>query len=192
MSSILSSLETMLKNRMLYSTYIMETRSYSRYVLVVLCIAIVFTALVLVALNAYTNSQGQSDLFPPTQHDNTVQPALQQTPTPGQTDILFGTVTAKSSTQLTVSQESSAKSFTVLLTSDTRYVRETAKSAAQLQAEQTAFQKAAPGSALPPAPTTRATISAGDIKQGDHIRIVTKEQDLERISVTALEVVAIQ
>ena len=40
-----------------------QPRSYSRYVLVALCIAVVFTALVLVALNAWMKQPGENMVF---------------------------------------------------------------------------------------------------------------------------------
>jgi hypothetical protein len=195
-------------NAVLY--FLHMERSYSRYILVVLCVSIVMTAIVLVALNAYTKSK--TIPTPALQDDSAdayragfaaAKARFEQyglNVLAGQNNVLIGDVKSVSSAALVVTQENLmtdeivsgvSNDRTVRVTAETAIVQETPKPAAQFEKEQDAFSKLPPGTATePPNPTVRTMIRLADIKNGDRVRVTASEPDITTLeSVNALEIV---
>lgn len=189
-------------------------RSYSRYLLVVLCVAIVATAVVLVALNAYTNSRHQ-DAYATAPLDDAegnayrdgFEAAKQRFEQYGlgindDTQTLVGSVQNVSGGKIRVLQENLmadalmsgvSDEREVTISASTKISRETKKPEAQFSAEQEAFMKLAPSpTTQPPAPSVVTSIRLSDIKPGDRLRITAQEKDVTLLPlITATEIVVI-
>jgi hypothetical protein len=190
-------------------------RSYSRYLLVVLCVAITCTALILVALNAYSNSKKTplgytsgtvpSDQAIADSYRNGFETAMERFQkyglgVQGDAHILIGTVQQNSGGKLIVLQENLmtdalvsgvSDDREVIITACTKITRATKKSAAQFAAEQDAFAKLPPSpNTQPPSPTTQTSIKISDIKIGDVVAVTAKEADITNAaSLTATDIV---
>lgn len=187
-------------------------RSYSRYLLVVLCLSIVCTAIILIALNTYTVSKRGNVGLVSTSSDTQIVDAYKEgfeaarsrfaqygLGVIGETNILIGRVQSTSGGKLIVSQENLMTDALVSGISDDREVaitgsskitRSTAKSTTQLAAEQEAFAKLPPSPSLqPPLPTIQSTIRVSDIKVGDRVIVTAQENDITALgSVTAVSI----
>lgn len=148
----------------------MQTRSYSRYILTVLCIAITFTALVLIALNAWIKqpSTGASIGYVPSRASLTKDEELKEAYVQGyvaarerlsslggvglntEPRILRGTVVNVGSKSLTLKQtnldthplvDSIPDERLVTLAANAHIYAETEKTTAQFQAELADFEK---------------------------------------------------
>lgn len=185
-------------------------RSYSRYLLVVLCVSITVTAVVLVALNAYANSKRPAPSGPASDQEITTAyragfNAARERLTkygfgaPSDTQTLTGTVRSVSGGKLIVSQENLMTDALisgitddreVTTTASTKITRDVQKPAAQFQAEQEAFAKLPPSPSLqPPTATIKSTIRISDINVGDHVTISAQESDITMLpSITAASI----
>lgn len=192
-------------------------RSYSRYLLVVLCVAIIVTATILVALNAYTGTNRMGGLSSITSaitgEGDTIEgyragfAAAKQryeqyglNAFSGQTNVVIGSVEGTGGQSIVVKQENLMTDQIVsgvpddrivLIGSDTVIVRETAKPEAQLIAEQQAFANLPAGTATePPYPAVRTVVGFADIKTGDRVRVMTLEADVTQVEeVSATEII---
>ncbi|MFA5935248.1 MAG: hypothetical protein WC787_00105 [Patescibacteria group bacterium] len=195
----------------------METRSYSRYILVVLCVAIVCTALILVALNAFTNTEKLVLPGGVTTNDDTVIAAYKAGFDSAQnkyeagallaasdrTNVLSGPVEDASASKLLVMQKNLAIDSEisgisdrreVLITENTKFYRETPKEVDVFTKEQAAYDASEPDESVgPPSPTIKTAIRLADIKTGDMVRVTTVEENIIGAeSMTASEIVVTQ
>lgn len=179
--------------------------------LVVLCVAVVCTALILVGLNAYSTPQNgmlgntggsqASDEEISEAYRSGFETAKQRFEkyglgVQGDSHILVGTVQRNSGGKLIVLQENLmtdalvsgvSDDREVTTTASTKIMRVTQKSATQFAAEQDAFAKLPPSpNTQPPTPTLQSQIKISDIKIGDVVTVTAKETDITNaLSITA-------
>jgi hypothetical protein len=184
-------------------------RSYSRYLLVVLCVSIIVTATVLVALNAYTRSHLTASPVPLSDDTTDAYRAgfaaakekyesYGLSTLTGQRNILIGRVQSVDAGMIIVRQENLltdeivsgvSNDRIVAIDRGTSLVRETQKSPEKLQQEQAAFAALPPGTD-PPQAVVRVTASIQDIHAGDLVRVTASETDVTDLeSVHATEIV---
>jgi hypothetical protein len=193
----------------LYCVHMDQPRSYSRYILVALCIAVVFTALILVALNAWMKQPGSSFGFKDRYQDGYVQGCkdtrerlltaglLRRDPDP---KALVGIVVSVGKDSLVVKQtnldtnpivDNVPDERNVLVASSTKIIRRVWKSREVYEKEQQEFIASGAPPEKMPVPITEDTISHADIKAGDHVAVTTVEDIRLLETVNATQVILV-
>jgi hypothetical protein len=164
-------------------------RSYSRYLLVVLCVSVVITGLALVAINAYMTSQPKADGQASSSDEDLVEAyrsgfnaAREKIQSQGllllsgEKNILVGSVVEVSPDRLSVKQENLLvdpladgvpDEREVVIDSDTTLFRQSV-----------AAPVADPG-ATAPQPVERIPASRADISIGTRVRVIAKEENIQ-------------
>jgi len=175
-------------------------RSYSRYLLVVLCVSVVITGLALVAINAYTTSQPKADGQASSSDEDLVEAyrsgfnaAREKIQfqglliLSGDKNALVGSVIEVNADRLTVKQESLLVDPLADGVPDEREI--VVDSETMLFRQPDAASVADPSASAPQA-VERTQISLTDISVGSRIRVIAKEENVERLeTIHAKEIV---
>jgi len=196
----------------IYFSHMDQPRSTSRYILVALCIVVVFTALVLVALNAWMKSSGNplaaADRYQEgyskgysdaREHLRTLGMIIE----PADTRSFSGSVVSVGSGSLVVKQTSLdtdpiidkvPDERNVTVASSTKIYRRTEKDPAVLEKEMRAFEadvKENPN-AVPPESLIKTDMKLSDINVGAKVVITSASEVRLASTIVATEVVVVQ
>lgn len=189
-----------------------QPRSTSRYILVALCVVVVFTALVLVALNAWMKQGGGLSVVADRYQEGYVKgytDARDDLRAHGllmasvETRMFSGTVVSVGDGSLVVKQTSLDTNPTidkvpdersVSVASSTKVYRRTEKDPAVLEKEMKAFQGESRNNpdAVPPESLIKTAMKLSDISVGTKV-VITSDVDVRLLAnITATEVVVIE
>ncbi len=191
----------------------MQTRSISRYILVVLCVSVVTTTIVLIGLNAFMNNTTRSPQSAPIANEGYVQGFMAarerfKTMThygilPNQNTILVGKVLEATSDHLLVQQQTLdtdprvdgvQDERTITLEGDGKAYQETTKHPDQLKTELQLFhanQMPQPNM-VPPTASTLTPIALSDIPVGAIVRISSHTDIRLSPAISATEIIYIR